>query len=223
MYHFKYVLDETPDEYLVVATTRPETMFVDTNLFVNPDDTRYKKYIGKHAINPINGERLLILSDHYIDIKFGTGVMKCTPAHDFNDYKLALEYGVKNFKSVIGCDGKLNQYAKTKYGNYVGLDRIAARTKIVNEIIERDLLDKIEDYESNVGFSQRTGAIVEPLLSLQWFVKMKPIVKNYRLLAKKSKTVFYPDSFKKEIDRWLDNIQDWCISRNLVYGHTIPA
>jgi valyl-tRNA synthetase len=151
----------------VIATTRPETMFVDTTVFVHPNDQRYKKYIGKYAINPINNQPLPIMADAYIDQKFGTGVMKCTPAHDFNDYALAKKYQITNFASVIDEDGKLNQLAKTPDGNFTGIDRLKARNKIVEYLTKIGKVEKIEDYTSNVGYSERSNEVIEPLLSKQ--------------------------------------------------------
>ncbi|GHU49227.1 hypothetical protein FACS189459_0170 [Bacilli bacterium] len=162
MYYFKYEIVDSK-EYLIVATTRPETMFGDIGLFVNPNDKRYKKYIGKYAINPVNGEKLKIYSDEYIDITFGTGVMKCTPAHDFNDYELAKKHNIVEYYSVFNFDGTLND----KCGKFVGMDRLIARPKIVEWIKEKDLLIKIENHKSNIGYSERTNEVIEPLISKQ--------------------------------------------------------
>jgi valyl-tRNA synthetase len=166
MYYFKYFLEKSK-KFITIATTRPETMFVDKAIFVNPKDKRYEKYIGLKAINPVNGELLPIMSDSYIDIDFGTGIMKCTPAHDFNDNMLAKKHGIKEFASVIEEDGKLNKHAKTKYGNYQGIDRIKARELIVKELQHRGLVVKIEDHMSNIGYSERTNEVIEPLMSMQ--------------------------------------------------------
>jgi valyl-tRNA synthetase len=166
MYYFKYFVKDSL-EFVVVATTRPETMFVDTNVFVNPDDERYKHIIGKYLINPINDEPLLVLADKYIDKEFGTGVMKCTPAHDFNDYKLANTHKITNFKSTINYDGTLNENAKTTLFDFQGIDRLTARPLIVEAIEKKGLLVKIEDHESQIGYSERTNEVVEPLLSKQ--------------------------------------------------------
>jgi valyl-tRNA synthetase len=142
-------------------------MFTDVAVFVNPDDKRYEDFLGKKVINPINGELLPIMEDRGIDINFGTGAMKCTPAHDFFDYDLAKRYNIKDFQSCIALDGKLNEHAKNQFMNFVGVDRIEARKAIVENIKERGLLEKIEDVVNNVGYSERTGVVVEPLLSLQ--------------------------------------------------------
>jgi valyl-tRNA synthetase len=163
MYYFKYYL-ENSKKYFVIATTRPETMFVDKAIFVNPKDKRYSAIVGKKAVNPVNGELLPIMADSYIDINFGTGAMKCTPAHDFNDYALAKKHNIKEFASVIEEDGILNKHACKKY---VGMDRLHARSIIVDDLEKRGLVEKVENHISNVGYSERTNEIVEPMLSLQ--------------------------------------------------------
>lgn len=224
MYYFKYYLENNNKEYLVIATTRPETMFADTNVFINPTDKRYTKYLGKKVINPINDELLPILADKYIDINFGTGVMKCTPAHDFNDYQLAKKYKIDKYQSTMNLDGTLNKLANTKYGNYEGMDRLKARPLIIENFKKRNLIEKIEDHTNNVGYSQRSGEIVEPLLSLQWFVKMKPILQQLQTMLKKDKVFkLFPSRFNSNLKHWFDNMQDWCISRQLLWGHQIPA
>jgi valyl-tRNA synthetase len=167
LYYFKYYLSGNKKIFLEVATTRPETMFVDTNLVINHKDKRYLKYVGMKFINPINDQDLILISDHTIDASFGTGVMKCTPAHDFFDYELAKRHKITNYHSVIELDGKLNNYANTKYGNYEALDRLIARKKIVEEMKKRQLISKIVAYESNIGYSERSNEVVEPLLSMQ--------------------------------------------------------
>jgi valyl-tRNA synthetase len=155
------------DEYIAIATTRPETMFVDIAVFVNPTDERYKKYIGKFVINPINNEKIPVLADQYIDKNFGTGAMKCTPAHDFNDYDLAIKNKINKFKNVLNDDGTLNNLAKTPFRSFEGIDRIKARIDIVSDLEKVNSLLKKEEYVSNVGYSERTNEIVEPFLSLQ--------------------------------------------------------
>lgn len=223
MYYFKYFIDGTND-FLIVATTRPETMFGDTNLVINPNDKRYKKYLNKYAINPVNNKKLLIIGDEYVDMKFGTGVMKCTPAHDFNDYELAKRHNIKNYYSIMNDDGTLNKYCSINKTSYANIDRLKARELIVQQLKSLNLLVKVEDYINNIGYSERTGEVVEPLISKQWFVKMKPIVKQLQKnLATKKQLKFYPQRFEKTLNSWLNNINDWCISRQLIWGHRIPA
>ena len=224
MYYFKYCIDGTKD-YLVVATTRPETMFGDTNVFINPKDKRYTKYLHKFAINPVNNQKLEILSDDYIDMEFGTGAMKCTPAHDFNDYELAKKHNIKKYYSVMNIDGTLNGHCVINNVSYEGIDRLKARDAIVKQLASLNLLIKVEDYINNVGYSERTDELIEPLFSKQWFVKMKPIVKELRqkLKSNSNKLTFVPKRFEQTINIWFDNINDWCISRQLLWGHKIPA
>ncbi|GHU32807.1 hypothetical protein FACS1894166_06890 [Bacilli bacterium] len=166
MFYFKYLIEGSKD-FITVATTRPETMFVDVAVFVNPKDKRYTKLVNKHVINPINGQKLKVLSDSYVDVKFGTGAMKCTPAHDFNDYQLALKHNLRNYETVMNHDGTLNDKSKTMSHSYQGQDRLKARLQIVEDIKEAGLLIKIEDHVSDIGYSERTGEVVEPLLSMQ--------------------------------------------------------
>lgn len=225
MYYFKYCLASNSQKYLPIATTRPETMFVDTHVFVNPKDKRYKEFVGQEVINPINNKKLKVLTDSYIDIKFGTGAMKCTPAHDLNDYELAKKHNITEFYSVINPDGLLNEYAESVTKSFKGIDRLIAREAIVEEMNSRKMLIKIEDYNNEVGYSERTGEVVEQLLSKQWFVKMKPIIKELKQIQKstKYKYQFIPSRFNKTLNRWFDNINDWCISRQLVWGHQLPV
>ena len=218
-YYFKYRFEYNKEKYLVVATTRPETMFGDTCVVVNPNDDRYKEYIGKTVINPANGESLPIIADEYVDIEFGTGVMKCTPAHDPNDFILGKKYNLK-MPIVIGTNGKMTNLVPTKY---VGLDRFECRNLLVEDINKNSDLIKIEDIKHDVGHSERTGSIVEPILSKQWFVKMKPLAT--KLLANQrssGKVHFIPKQFEKTLIKWMENVDDWCISRQLWRGHRIP-
>ena len=219
MYTFKYMVEETGEE-LHVSTTRPETMFGDVCVVVHPDDNRYKHLVGKHAINPANHESLVIITDEYIDIEFGTGAMKCTPAHDPNDFIIGEKNGF--LKPIcIEPDGKMNELA----GEHVGLDRFDCRSKLVDRIKKEGNLVSIEKHIHQVGHSERTDAIVEPYLSKQWFVKMQPLAKDVLDAQEKSeeKIVFFPARFEKVFTGWLENIEDWCISRQLWWGHRIPA
>ncbi len=218
MYYIKYdVIDSS--KKLIVATTRPETMFADTCLVVNPKDKRYKDIIGKKVINPANEEQIPIIADSYVEYEFGTGVMKCTPAHDFNDYKLGLKYKQK-FYSCMNEDGTMNSLGK----EFEGLDRLECRKKLIEKLNNNNFIEKIEDIKNSVGYSERTDEIVEPFLSKQWFIKMKPLAKKVIDLQKKEKgTKFFPLRFNNELLKWIKNIEDWCISRQLKWGHQIPA
>lgn len=219
MYYFKYKVVETGKE-LVIATTRPETMFADQAIFVHPDDKRYQDIIGLHAINPANGEELPIMADDYIDMDFGTAVMKCTPAHDPNDFMLAKKYNLP-MPICMNPDGTMNEMAH----KYAGMDRFACRKALVEDFKKAGVVDHIEEHLHQVGHSQRTGVIVEPYLSKQWFVKMKPladeVLKNQKI--EDQKITFVPSRFEKTFEQWLENIEDWCISRQLWWGHRIPA
>lgn len=219
MYYFKYKVVETGKE-LVIATTRPETMFADQAIFVHPDDERYKDIIGLHAINPANGEELPIMADDYIDMDFGTAVMKCTPAHDPNDFMLAKKYNLP-MPICMNPDGTMNEMAH----KYTGMDRFECRKALVEDFEKAGVVDHIEEHMHQVGHSQRTGVIVEPYLSKQWFVKMKPladeVLKNQKI--EDQKINFVPSRFEKTFEQWLENIEDWCISRQLWWGHRIPA
>lgn len=217
-FYFKYDVVGT-DESLIVATTRPETMFGDTAVFVNPKDNRYKHLIGKKVINPANGDELPLMGDSYVDISFGTGAMKCTPAHDPNDFALAKKYGFPLIK-VLDETAHMNE----KCGVYQGMDRYECRKALVEKIKEDGHLVKIEKITHSVGHSERSDAVVEPMLSKQWFVKMKPLAEKVLARQKTSgKVNFVPKRFEKVLLRWMENIEDWCISRQLWWGHRIPA
>ena len=216
-YTFSYEVVET-GQRLAVATTRPETMFGDVCLVVHPDDERYKDVVGLHAINPANGDKLPIITDDYIDMEFGTGVMKCTPAHDPNDFELGLKYNLE-MPICMHPNGKMNELAH-KYEN---MDRFECRKAMVKDIDEQGNLIKIEKHVHQVGHSERTDAIIEPYLSDQWFVKMEPLAKEVLKHQEKGAIEFYPERFSNTFERWLENIEDWCISRQLWWGHRIPA
>lgn len=210
LYYFKYCLVDNPQQSLIVATSRPETMFGDICLFVHPKDKRYAKYVGKKVINPINNQIIPVYTDDYIDLKFGTGVMKCTPAHDFHDYELALKHHLTNYHSVFNMDGTLTNECQIDDHSYVGMDRLKARPLIVKQLKGKGLLEKIEHYTNQLGFSERTGEVVEPMLSKQWFVRMKPIANAVlkKLDADKKALTYYPPRFKKTLTRWLTEIKD---------------
>ena len=218
MYYFKYKVVET-DEILIIATTRPETMFADQAIFVHPDDERYTHLVGKHAINPANGEELPIMADSYIDMSFGTAVMKCTPAHDPNDFALAKKYHLK-MPICMHDNGVMNDMC----GQYEGMDRFECREALVKDFELAGVVDHIETHMHQVGHSERSHAIVEPYLSKQWFVKMQPLAEEaLRNQETDDKVNFVPTRFEKTFKQWMENIEDWCISRQLWWGHQIPA
>ena len=218
MYYFKYQIVDS-DEQLIIATTRPETMFADQAIFVHPDDERYTHLVGKKAINPANGEALPIMADSYIDMSFGTAVMKCTPAHDPNDFALAKKYNLE-MPICMNDDGTMNELTH----KYAGMDRFACREALVADFKAAGVVDHIEKHMHQVGHSERSNAIVEPYLSKQWFVKMEPLAKAaLENQLKDSKVNFVPERFEKTFNQWMENIEDWCISRQLWWGHQVPA
>ena len=219
MYYMKYRVVETGREF-TVATTRPETMFGDVCVVVNPKDERFKDVIGMHTINPANGEELPIIGDDYVDIEFGTGAMKCTPAHDPNDFAIAERHNLPK-PICMNDDGTMNSLA----GEFEGMDRYECRDALIKRIEAEGNLIKIEDIVHNVGHSERTNCVVEPYLSQQWFVKMKPLADDVLEHQKNAdeKITFYPERFERVFEQWLENIEDWCISRQLWWGHRIPA
>lgn len=218
-YHIKYRLKENINEYVVVATTRPETMFGDQCLFINPKDERYKKYIGKTFINPANNQELPLLIDSYVDMEVGTGVLKCTPAHDPNDFNLGVKYNLKH-PVIMNTDGTMSD----ECGIYSKLDRYECRNKLIEDLKNNDNLEKIEKIKHSVGHSERSGAVVEPILSKQWYVKMKPLADRVLKQQKSlNKATFYPSRFNKILTHWMTNCEDWCISRQLWWGHRIPV
>ena len=218
-YHIKYYIAGT-DDYLEVATTRPETLFGDTAVAVNPQDNRYNKLIGKMVRLPISNRLIPIIGDEHADPEFGTGIVKITPAHDPNDFEVGNRHNLERIV-VINPDGTMNENA----GKYAGLDRFACREELVKDLEEQDLLISVKEITHNVGHSERSGVMIEPYLSKQWFVKMRPladaVLENQK--NKDTKVNFVPARFEKIMNHWMEITYDWCISRQLWWGHRIPA
>ena len=218
-YHLKYFIEDS-DEYLEVATTRPETLFGDTAVAVNPNDDRYKHLIGKNVILPIVNKKIPVVGDEHADMEFGTGVVKITPAHDPNDFEVGNRHNLERV-IVMNEDATMNELA----GIYNGMDRFACREKLVADLKEQGLLIEIEKMNHSVGHSERTGVMVEPYLSKQWFVDMKKlssqVLENQK--NKDTKVNFVPTRFEKILNHWMEDCHDWCISRQLYWGHQIPA
>ena len=218
LWHFRYPL-ASGDGHLVVATTRPETMLGDSAVAVHPDDERYKDLVGKEIVLPIVGRRIPIVADDYVDPEFGTGCVKITPAHDFNDYDLGKRHDLAVY-NILTDDAKLNDDVPESYR---GLDRFVARDKIVKEFEELGLLEKIEDYTVKIPRGDRSHAVVEPYLTDQWYVKIEPLAKPAIEAVETGKIKFVPENWSKTYFDWMYNIQDWCISRQLWWGHRVPA
>lgn len=214
LYYFRYPMVDG-FSYMVIATTRPETMFADQALMVHPDDERYQKFIGKKVYIPGTETIIPIIADSYVDPSFGTGVVKVTPAHDPNDFEVGKRHGL-NMPLCMNEDGTMNELA----GKYVGMDRFECRKAVTKDLQDINLVEKIEDYVHSVGYSERTKVMVEPRLSLQWFVKMSELAKQ---TLEHNKVNFVPERFVKIFENWMNNIQDWTISRQLWWGHRIPA
>ncbi|EGQ3333941.1 valine--tRNA ligase [Staphylococcus pseudintermedius] len=217
-YHFKYPFADG-EGYMEIATTRPETMLGDTAIVVNPDDERYQDVIGKTVILPVVGRELLIIADDYVDKEFGSGAMKVTPAHDPNDFEIGNRH---NLERIVVMDeaGRMNAEA----GKYEGMDRFECRKQLVKDLLEEGLVIKIDDHVHSVGHSERSGAVVEPYLSTQWFVKMAPLAEQALNNQKTNGRIeFVPPRFEKTFNRWMEEIRDWTISRQLWWGHQIPA
>ena len=216
-WYFKYPVEGT-DEFITIATTRPETMLGDTAVAVHPKDGRYQAWLGKTLLLPLTDRKIPLVADEYVDPEFGTGAVKITPAHDPNDFEVGLRHDLPVIR-VMNDDGTMNELA----GKYAGLDRYEARKQIVADMEKLGLLVKIEPHTHNVGHCSRCGSTLEPIVSKQWFVKMTPLAKPAITAVMKNKTKFTPDRFSKIYYNWLENIRDWCISRQLWWGHRIPV
>ena len=218
LYYIKYKIDND-NEFLTIATTRPETMLGDTAVAINPYDERYKKYIGKKIIVPIVNRKVKIITDKYVSIDQGSGALKVTPAHDFNDFEIGKRHNLE-FINIFEKNGTLNHKVPK---DLIGLDRFEARSIIVKILKENKLLEKIENIKNSVPYGDRSNSVIEPLLTEQWFADAKFLSKKAIQVVKKKKTNFFPNSWSKTYFQWMNNIQPWCISRQLWWGHRIPA
>ena len=217
-WHIRYPIQGEEDRYVIVATTRPETMLGDTGVAVNPNDERYKDIVGKKCILPLVGREMPIVADDYVDMEFGTGCVKMTPAHDPNDFEVGLRHNLETIR-VLDDNGKVVE----GYGKYSGMDRYEARKAIVADLEEQGYLVKVEPHQHNVGTCYRCHNDVEPLISAQWFVKMGPLAEEALRVVNEGEVKFVPDRFSKIYTNWMENVHDWCISRQLWWGHQIPA
>ena len=217
LYYLRYFI-EGEDKYIIVATTRPETILGDTAVCVNPNDPRYSFLKGKKVIIPLVNRVVPIIMDDYVDIEFGTGCLKVTPAHDVNDYMLGEKYNLPSI-DIFNDNGTISEAG----GLYVGMDRFDVRKQIAKDLQKAGLLEKVEDYDNKVGYSERTNVVIEPKLSMQWFVKMDKLAAPALDAVMKDEIKFHPDKFKNIYRHWMENIKDWCISRRLWWGHRIPA
>ena len=218
LFFLRYHVVEEPGRYIVVATTRPETILGDTAVCVHPDDERYKWLEGKHVTVPLVGRAVPVIRDEYVDREFGTGALKVTPAHDVNDYNLGIKYGLQSL-DIFNDNGTLNANG----GAYEGMDRFACRKQIMKDLADHDLVEKTEDYKNKVGHSERTDAVIEPKLSLQWFLKMEGLAQRALQVVEDGEIQFHPAKFINIYRHWMENIKNWCISRQLWWGQRIPA
>ncbi len=217
LWHIKYPVKGT-DRFVVVATTRPETMLGDTAVAVNPKDERYRDIVGRMVVLPLMNREIPIIADEVADPEFGTGVVKVTPAHDLNDFEAGRRH---NLAKIQVIDGTAHMTASA--GQYAGLDRMAARERVVEDLEALGLLAKVEPYELSLGKCQRCKTPVEPLISTQWFAKMKPLAEPAIQVVEDGRIQFTPENWTKTYNEWMHNIRDWCISRQLWWGHRIPA
>ena len=218
LYYLRYMVVEDPGKYAVVATTRPETIMGDTAMCINPNDPKNHWLRGKHVIVPLVGRQIPVIEDDYVDIEFGTGCLKVTPAHDINDHALGLKHNLETI-DIFNDNGTISEAA----GMYVGMDRMDVRVKIEQDLKDAGLMEKVEDYTNKVGFSERTNVPIEPKLSTQWFLKMQHFADIALPPVMNDEIKFYPAKYKNTYRHWLENIKDWCISRQLWWGHRIPA
>lgn len=218
LFYLRYHVKEEPGKYIVVATTRPETIMGDTAVCVHPGDERYGFLRGKHVVVPLVNREVPVIADEYVDREFGTGCLKITPAHDINDYNLGIKYKLDSL-DIFNDDGTLNDLG----GKYAGMDRFACRRQIVSDLRQAGLLEKEEEYVNKVGYSERTDVVIEPKLSMQWFLKMSDMAKPALDAVMDDTVGFVPAKFKNTYRHWMENVKDWCISRQLWWGHRIPA
>ena len=218
LWHIRYPIAGEEGRYVTVATTRPETMLGDTGVAVNPEDGRYRDIVGKKCILPLVNKEIPIVADTYVDMEFGTGCVKMTPAHDPNDFEVGLRHNLESIR-VLDDNGKVVE----GYGRYSGMDRYEARKAIVADLEEQGYLVKVEEHTHNVGTCYRCGTDVEPIISAQWFVKMEPLAREALRVVNDGEVKFVPDRFSKIYTNWMENVHDWCISRQLWWGHRIPA
>jgi valyl-tRNA synthetase len=217
LWHLRYPLTDGSG-FVIVATTRPETMLGDTGVAVNPNDTRYQSIIGKTCMLPLMNREIPIVGDDYVDMEFGTGCVKMTPAHDPNDFEVGLRHHLETIR-VLDDHGAVNELG----GKYQGMDRYEARKAIIADLEALGLVEKIEEHQHNVGTCYRCGTDVEPIISAQWFVRMEPLAKEALRVVNEGETKFVPERFSKTYTNWMENVHDWCISRQLWWGHQIPA